>query len=128
MSTEANCYELGPGEPRGSTLWLTLVHSVAPTSIFLVAVGTVPGEQVGEPLRLDLRTLKPENGAVFLISQRIKITIRPLLDCDDPRTQISQQPFSSDLLTPRIKHYPFDMPRTRNGALHHGTHKQVTLP
>ena len=77
---------------------------------------------------MDLRTLKPENGTVFLISQRIKIAIRPLLDCSNPRAQISQKAFSSDLLTPRIKHYPFDMPRTRYAALQQSTHKQVTLP
>ena len=43
MSRETNCYELGLGESRGYKLWLTVVRSVAPISIFLVAVGTVLG-------------------------------------------------------------------------------------
>ena len=72
--------------------------------------------------------LKPQNGTELLISQSIKIAIRPLLDCGDPRAQISQQAFSSYFLTPGIKHDPLDVPRPRNATLQHGPHKQVALP
>ena len=43
MSREATCYELGLEESGGCKLWRTVVRSVAPTSIFLDAIGTVLG-------------------------------------------------------------------------------------
>ena len=41
MAKEVTCYELGLGGPRGLKVWLTVVRSVTPVSISLVAVGTV---------------------------------------------------------------------------------------
>ena len=43
MPREATCYELGLGESGGYKLWRTVVRSMTPTGIFLVAIGTVLG-------------------------------------------------------------------------------------
>jgi len=43
MPREATCYELGLDESGGYKLWRTVVRSMTPTSIFLVAIGTALG-------------------------------------------------------------------------------------